>query len=357
MLRFLLIVLMIVGSGAGAYVYYYQQQTPLLVKISPVTRGGIESQVRISGKTVNDQVVKLAALLDGEINRFNVNVGDHVEKGQLLITFDNTINVHRIKRASAKVRLEVYAVKSAESQLKRLQKLSQSGADSREKLDQAETELHMAQARLAMARESLTIEKLRQDKTKLYAPYSGVVTEKLTGVGQWTKAGTRLLKLASDQGLEVEAQVDAGDFLNIKTGNSVLISADSHPNQAWTGTIRRVSPAVSDNDQLNTFPVRITLGESAPKLLLNQQVDIKLTIAKKEDILKLPLSVLLEEDGRYKVMTVEGDRVRYVDIKTGVESYTHVEVSAGIDADTVIVVPDSRQLKEGEIVSVNHQAR
>lgn len=357
MFRFLLLSLFMIAIGITGYFYYQLQQLPTLVKTFHASNGKISSHVRISGKVVNDRVVKLAALVSGEIKALAVNVGDHVKKKQLLVSFDNTVNLHQIKRAKAELELQTHSLYAAQSQLKRLLKLSHSGAIAREKLDQAQTDKHIAQARLNIAKENLLIEELRLNKTKLYAPYAGVITEKLTGTGQWTEAGTLLLVLASDDSHEVEAQVDAGDYLNINIGKKVSLSADSYPDKKWQGTIRRLSPAVSKSDSGNTFPIRISLGNDAPRLLLNQQVDIKLTIASKDKALNIPLSALIEKDDFYQVMTVDNGKVKRVTVKTGIESYTHVEIIEGLDESSLIIQSNDDKLTDGEAVSVDNQTK
>ena len=355
MLRFLFTSLLLIATGSAGYYYYQLQQAPITVTTFHAQQEKISSYVRISGSVVNDRVVKLAALVSGEIQTLAVNVGDHVKKGQRLVSFDNTVNLHQIKRAKSEVELQTQSLYAAQSRLKRLFKLSHSGAIAREKLDQAQTDKHIAQARLDIAKENLIIEQLRLKKTKLYAPYAGVITEKLTGTGQWTEAGTLLLVLASDNDREIEAQVDAGDFLNIKIGKKVSISADSHPDKTWTGTIRRLSPAVSKSSSGNTFPIRISLDKNAPQLLLNQQVNVKLTIASKDKALTVPLAALIEKNNAYQLMTVADGKIKKVDVTTGIESYTHIEIIKGIDETTLLVEANDKNLKNGETVSVNNK--
>ncbi len=362
-----LFILFLLGCGALAYHYYEEQHKPVDVKTIHVRNGPISSYVRVTGKVVNDRMVKLSALINGEIKKLAVNVGDHVKAGQLLVSFDNTNNIHLIQRAKAEANAQHYALKAAQQTLKRLQKLTHSGAITREKLDQAQTEVNLAQARLQVAREDLFIEKNRLKHTRLLAPYSGVITEKFAGTGQWTESGTPLLVLASDQGREIEAQIDAGDFSSIKVGKSLDVSADAYPGLHWRETIRRISPAVSSDKEnsSNTFPVRISLGKKAPTLLLNQQVDIKLSIASKKKAITVPLSALIENNDKYQLMLLEDGKVRRVTIESGIESYTHVEIIKVLDKSITlnqhsrIILPDTpviQALKDGRAaISHNEQ--
>lgn len=344
--------------GAVAAYFYYQDSTAATeVKTAHLQRGDIESFVRISGKVVNDRVVTLAALVNGEIRSVQVTLGDSVKKSQLLLSFDDTESRHLIKRAQAEKTLRAQALELARHQLKRLQKLKHSGAITREQLEQAENEVKLARSRLAIATESLAIEQFRSRNTRLYAPYSGVITEKKVDAGQWTESGTPLLVLASDQGQEIEAQVDAGDFSAVQVGMQVTVSADAYPDQHWQETIRRIAPAVSSENSktTNTFPVRITLGHSAPLLLLNQQVDIKLRTAARKNTLLMPLSALLEtDDGKQNVLTIKQGRIKKVAITTGIENYTHVEIIEGLAPDAEVVLPEGRTFNDNERVITNH---
>lgn len=343
----------------GTHYSYNERHMPRNVEIISVSKGPIESNIHVTGTIVNDRIVTLAALIDGEINTIEVNVGDLVKAGQLLISFDNALSIHSVNRAKADLALQQSSLNAAERKLNRVKKLIHNLSVSTEELDTAKSSFEIEHARLNVLKENLSIEMLRHDNTRLYAPYSGVITEKFTGEGQWVESGTLLLKLASDKGREIEAQIDANDLSAIKLGDFAEVSTDSYSGLSWKERIIRISPSIS-SETSNTFPIRFTLSDDAPHLLLNQQVDIKVTISKKDNVFSVPFSALIDTDGKYQVILLVGDRAKYIPVSTGIESYTNIEIASGIDEslydsnNTIkIIMPDNRDaIKDGELVNV-----
>ncbi len=355
-MKIIIWLLILFGAAGAGYAYINNENSPVKVKIIHPERGDIASLLRVTGRVVNDRVVTLAALSDGEIKSLSINVGDHVKHRQLLVTFDDAEQQHYILRAKAEVELEAASLSLAQQSLSRLNKLKHSGAIAAQELDKAKGESRLARAKLTMAKENLAIAKLRLRNTKVYAPYDGIVISKKVDNGQWVESGTPLLVLASDKGREIEAYIDASDLALIKKDKQVKVSSDSYPDKEWVETIRRIDPAVEDSKEalLNSFPVRITLGKKAPYLLLNQQVDINLVMASKANILKIPLLAMTEDAESKQVLILRNGKVKTLTLKTGIESYTEVEVlttDIEMDEHTQIILTEGKALHDGDLVS------
>ncbi len=354
-MRKLLFLLFLLSIAVGVGYITIQQEKPIRVTVISPERGNIQSIVRVTGKVVNDKTVKMTALVDGQITEMSARKGDSVEAGQVLIVLDQREANARLEKARAELAREKQTVAEALKSLTRLRKLIQSGGVSPQSVDDAESLYLTAQARLQVAQATLSIEQIHREKINVTAPFAGIITEKTTEVGQWVEAGTELFTLVAHQGREIEVNVDAGDSGVVRIGQKVSLSSDAWPDIQWQESIARVSPAIaqSSNEALNTFAVRITLGEDAPPLLLGQQVDAKIHTDERNDVLTLPFDVIIESETGPSVAVVENQRVIYKNIKTGLEDFSRIEVVEGLSEQDRVIKPQGVELIEGKQVSVS----
>ncbi len=337
----------------GAY-FYLKQPDIKQVRLIDVQRGDIHSVIRVTGKVINDRTVKMTALTNGQITKMPVRLGDSVQAGQVLTVFDTREADARLGKAEAEYSREKQAVNEYTRTLKRLKKVQSSGGATKQSVEDAQAQLRGSQSRLKVARASLEIEKIHREKIEVTAPFAGVITHKTTEVGQWLEAGTALFTLVAHEGREIEANIDAGDSSTVSVGQAVTLSLDAWPDRQWIEHIRRIAPAISENQDkaLNTFAVRISLGVEAPNLLLGQQLDADIQTETRQDVLTLPFEALIESAQGRQLAIVQNDKVKRVSVKTGLEDFTHVEILEGITESSQIILPEGIEFTEGEAVKI-----
>lgn len=331
-----------------------ESESTLGVTVISPERGAIESVIRVTGKVINDRTVTLTALVDGQIRLISVKKGDKVEAGQILAKLDVREAEALLSKAKAELEREGQVVDEGQRKLRRMQEVSRSGGVSDQSLEDTKAKWLAAKARLKVAKADFRIAKIQRDKTKVTAPFAGIITEKTAEVGQWLEAGIQLFTLVAHKGREIEVNVDAGDSAAIHLGQSVTISSDAFPGNEWQETIHWISPAITENDKeaINTFSVRMTLGRGAPELLLNQQVDARILTASRKNTLKLPFEALIENGDDAEVAVLEGDKVKLVAVETGIEDFSHVEVLRGVTQNTRVIFPEGKKLTDGQKVHI-----
>lgn len=332
----------------------FKSESSLPVNVISPQLGTIESVIRVTGKVINDRTVTLTSLVDGQIQHITVQKGDRIKAGQVLARLDDREAEALLNKANAEVEREVQRVKETLRKFRRMQKMSGSGGVSDQRVEDTKAEWLAAKARKKVVRAEYRIAKIHRDKTSVTAPFAGIITEKTVEVGQWLEAGIQLFTLVAHEGREIEVNVDAGDSAAIHLGQEVVMTTDAFPDKQWQETIHWISPAISKSEKeaINTFAVRMTLNDSAPDLLLNQQVDARILTARRNNKLKLPFESLIENQGNVQVAVLEGDKVTLVLIKTGIEDFTHVEILEGIDKNTRIILPEGKNLTDGQKVHI-----
>jgi membrane fusion protein (multidrug efflux system) len=284
-----------------------------------------------------------------------VQKGQKVKAGQVLAYLDKREADALLEKARAQAAREREAVDEAARKLRRLREMGRTGGASTQAVEDAETDWRAARARLRVAEAELSVAKIHREKIEITAPFAGVITKKTAEVGQWLEAGTPLFTLVANAGREIEANVDAGDSGIVAVGQTVTVTCDAFPGRAWRETVHWIAPAITadEEDAINTFAVRMTLGPDAPPLLLGQQVDVRIRTARKENVLKLPYGALLDKDDRQQVAVVRDGRVKLVDVSTGIDDFSHIEIVTGLNGNEDVILPQGRKtLENGMAVQI-----
>ncbi|MEW8050937.1 MAG: efflux RND transporter periplasmic adaptor subunit [Candidatus Thiodiazotropha sp.] len=344
---------LLIGSILLSALYLVLLERPQAVETIPVERGDLELVIRVTGEVINDRQVALTALVDGQVNRIDTALGARVRAGQVLAAMDNRAAAASRQRAMAYLQQQDVRRREERMRYQRLKKLAAKGAVSTEKLEAAKLDWEAASAAWEVAKADLSLADVAQEWQQVRAPFDAVVIGKSTEVGQWVEAGTQLFTLVALERWEIEAHVDAVDSGRVKTGQSAVVRCDAFPGLAWRSTISWIGPSVEreKDKRLNTFRVRLDLGEDPPPLLLGQQVDLEIAVDRRQGVLRVPFAALQEREERIEVALIEAGRVQYQSIETGLEGDTHVEVTEGLEEGMRIVRLDGESLDPGLRVS------
>jgi RND family efflux transporter MFP subunit len=352
--RNFLIALIVFGSIVLVWAGYWEK--PIEVETVKVERGDLDVVIRVTGEVINDRSVELTALVDGQVVGIEAGVGDRVKAGQVLAHMDNRAAAAKHQRAQAFLQQHAVLRKEAELSYQRLKKLAVKSAVTQQQLQQAELNWEAATAAWQVAKAELRLTQVAQEWQQVTAPFDAVVVKKSTEVGQWVEAGTKLFTLVALDQREIEAHVDAVDSGQIRVGQPVEIRCDAFPGQSWLSRITWIGPNVEQekDHHLNTFRVRMGLGASPPPLLLGQQLDLEIRVARREKVLILPFSALKELGENYEVGLIESGILKYRPVEVGLQSDTQVELLTGVDEGSAVVRLESARLDPGIAIRKRH---
>ncbi len=356
MMKYLFLILLVAGSSYTGYWYLQSSEVTRVSVINP-ERGEIKNVINLTGQVINDRTVTLSALVNGQITEMKISKGQVVKADQILARFDRREADAELERLQAEQELAEEKMKLARNTLDRLQDMGSNSSVSQQQLDDARTEWRISQAQLKVSKAAYRIAAIQREKYDVSAPFDGVITEKTTEVGQWLEAGTPLFTLVAEQGREIEVSIDSSDRGQIKLDQLANLTADAWPDQSWSERIQWLAPAVSQKDKvaLNTFNARFSLGPEAPPLILGQQVDVELILEQREDVLRLPYSVVIEKDDS-KQMAVINDQsqIELIEVEMGIEDVLYFEVlNEGINVNTRIAQPLEQNFTSGQTVLVD----
>jgi RND family efflux transporter MFP subunit len=213
----------------------------------------------------------------------------------------------------------------------------------------SEAELQGSKLAYASAKYQLTSSKRDLENARVKAPISGVVTEKLVNEGEVLSRNAAVAHIVDAQHLKIQVQVGERDVLKVKEGMSVTIESDLYPGVTFHGRVAAVSPK---GDSSLTFPVEIAFT-SDPRAPLYDGMSAKVSVDLGErSIMAVPRISLVNSYLKPQVFVVRQGRVTLVDIVSGSEYGTDLEVLGGLAPEDLVVTSGQNNLTEGQRVEV-----
>jgi len=238
-----------------------------------------------------DRRAVLAAEVPGTVESLEVEEGQRVAAGKLLATVD----IRALEQAVAEARA---VFERASDEHRRAEALFEKRSVTRSDLVAAQSERDVAKARLASA-------ELNLDKSRLEAPWGGMVSATRVEVGDYVVPGQAMVELVDVDPLKVRAPVPAADVPFVQVGEPVTIRVSSFPGEELTGTVVRLAAELDEAARTLGLEAEIANpeGRLRPGMLARVQIPRR-TI---EGALLVPIQALIDLEDRQVVYVVEGD--------------------------------------------------
>ncbi len=284
--------------------------------------------------------INVAFKTPGQIEQINVREGDYVKEGQLLAVLDDSdyeLGVEALQIQYDQVSDEV-------ARLRELYMKKSVSANDYEK----------AEAGLRQLAVQLQVNKNKLAYTRLYSPVSGYVKSVNFSQSEMVDAGTPIINMLDVSGLEVQADIPASEYLDMKSFTSYSVrSADG---QMAGASLVGVVPK-ADGNQLYHITLLVDAGGSLMRNAFLPGTNVEVVITKNAKTgagnVSMPLSAICYDGRQAYVWEVDRDSA-LVKVNVSVSSssdVTHILVS-GIAPGVEIVVAGAASLKEGEKVKV-----
>ncbi len=281
------------------------------------------------------------------IAEVHAQVGDVVQKGQLLVTFAAESVQADVALARAALAEAQANAAEALANADRARAVKDSGALSAQQVSQYLTAEASAKARVESAKAQLDAQLLRLKNTQVFAPDSGTVSVRMATVGAVVGAGTELLRLIRQGRLEWRGEVTAAELGRVSSGTSVLVTAPS--GAQVRGRVRMVAPTV-DAQTRNALVYVDIPGAKGFKPGMYARGEFSLG---QSGALTVPQSAVVVRDGFSYVYRVGADkRVAQLKVATGRIAGDQVEIVSGVKPSDQLVASGGSFLSDGDTVRV-----
>jgi RND family efflux transporter MFP subunit len=303
----------------------------------------------------------VASQIMGNIVQISAHEGDRVQAGQVLATIDDTEPRAAVAQATAglaaaknEVALADSDLSLAASTLARYQQLFDKKSVSPQEFDEIKTRYASASARSDLARAeqdrasaALTQAETSLSYTRVRAPFSGLITQKLADVGTLATPGTPLFTIEDTRHYRLEANVDETDIALARLGEQVPVLVDSLGPAALYGKVVQIVPAADPSSR--SFVVKIELPSDA-RLRAGLFGRAHFPRGSRQALL-IPRAATVQRGQLQGVYVVGQDGIaslRYITVGAPVND--QVEVLAGLQSgEKLIAAPEGREFGGKEI--------
>lgn len=284
------------------------------------------------------------------LTEVRVNVGDRVQKGQVLARISNDSVDAALSESRASVAEAEAMLAEARANGDRARQFQATGFLSAQSINQYLTAEKTALARLNAARARMQAEQLRLAQTAVRAPDDGVISARTATVGSMTQPGQELFRLIRGSRLEWRAEVSAADLGKLKPGVAATLTA---PNGARVqGRVRMVAPTVDPQTLNGLVYVDLPVAETGNALRAGTFARGEFELGRTRT-LSLPQSAVLIRDGFSYVFRLDDqDTVAQTKVAVGQRMGDRIEIVSGIAADARVVASGAGFLADGDRVRV-----
>ncbi len=303
------VTILLLLTAIGGYVFY-RRSPDITYRTAKIERGSLVSTVAATGNLSAVITVQVGTQVSGTIQKLYVDYNSRVKKGQAIAEIDPALFNASVEQAEGNFRVAEanlqkarVALKDGERTYQRNRKLLADGIISQGDFDTADTAFQTTQAvvkaeegALAQARGALLQSKTNLRYSTIRSPVDGVVISRAIDVGQTVAASFQtptLFTIAQDlTKMQIEVSVDEADISRIKLGQLANFTVDSYPEQTFRGKVVQIRTAPVINQNVVTYAVVVTVDNSDLKLMPGMTANVSVEVAKRDDVLKLPLAAL-----------------------------------------------------------------
>lgn len=338
-------------AALAGYAYFAHRESAPIVP-SPATAApasapsavGVETAL-VAAETMADDVTAVGTLhssesvilrpeIAGRLSAIRFREGSAVSRGDVMVELDAAVQRAELEQARAN-----YAL--AESNHQRASDLFERRFISQSARDEAAS-------RLAVARASVELAQARLDRTRIRAPFDGIVGIRDVSVGDYVKEGADLVNLEAISALKVDFRLPEAYVDRLQRGQALDVGSDALPGRSFKATVDAIDPLVDAQGRAVLLRARLDNADHA--LRPGMFVRVRLILAERQGVAVVPEEAVVPTGKGQFVFVVEDGKARRVPVTLGVRRGTKVEVIEGVAPGDRIVTAGQLKLRDGAAV-------
>jgi RND family efflux transporter MFP subunit len=362
---------------------------PVSIQVTPVERISIQRRVDLSGTLASLDQVRVSSEVAGVVRDMNVELGQEVRAGQVIIQLDTQELEFALARAESALRQteaqlgidsaradvvppddQIASVRTAtanrddaRAQLARAQELVTKGLLPKAELDTTETRLKVTEAALQAALENVRalkaslqdrraaheFAKKKVEDAAIRAPVSGAIAERLVQRGEFIRENTQVVTIVQLNPLTLQTGVQEKFAGVIRPTMMVEFRVEPYPDEGFTGRIVNISPSI--NQESRTFPVEILVDNAARKLKPGFFAKGTILTHIDANVLAVPEETVSTLAGVSSVYVVENGMARQQNVTLGAKDGKYFEILSGLQGNEVLAASNLTQIVSGTPVT------
>jgi len=342
---------------------------PPMVDVIAVQNAPSTLSLTLPGETAAWYESTIYARVDGYVAKWNADIGDHVQKGQILATIDTpeldaelAASRAKLKATEALVVAHVADMDLAKTTYDRWRD-SPKGVVSEQEREEKKSGYDSATAQLKEAQAQVVLDKanvehyttLTQFK-HVAAPYEGTITERRIDIGNLVTAGsttntTLLYRMVQDDPIRIFVDVPQSAAGDIKTDTSASVSTSNLPDHVFDGKVARTADAI--NPQTRTMRVEVDIPNPNHTLASGMYVNVTFQVPT-GGLVQIPAAALVfRSDGPQVAVVDKEQRIVFHKVTIVRDNGNTVEIGSGVTSGDEIALNIGSQVAEGETVEAH----
>lgn len=310
----------------------------LPVSVYVVEPGGLTDKINATGTVLANEEVILSAEVAGRITSINFTEGSNVSKGAVLITINDAELMAQLEKVT-------YNRKLAEEREQRSRSLLLKEAISQEEYDRVLTELNTVKAESSLISAQL-------EKTRVIAPFSGIIGLRQVSEGAFVTPGQRIATLTQIQPVKLEFSVPERFAQSVTKGNKINFTLEG-TNTSYEANIYAVEPSIDPSTR--SVAVRALYPNKNKELRPGSFTRIEFELNHMEDALQVPAQAIIPELGGYKVFVLRNGKAEQVKIGVGIRTQQMVQATEGLNKGDTVITSGILQLRGGMPVVISNE--
>jgi len=308
------------------------------VEVVNVETAMVAEEVNTVGTLLPAESVIVRSEIAGRVVTLHFSEGQLIDKDKPLITLDSNEYKAQLESSAAEVKL-------SELNFERQKDLLSKNASSRQNFDEA-------QAKLSESRASQNLNQIRLEKTRIRAPFKGMLGLRNISEGAYIRAGDDLVSLMDVSSMKLDFRVPERFISQVKIGQAVKISVDAYFDKDFTAKVIALDSGV--DEKTRTILLRARATNEKNLLYPGMFVRVNLSLEERRGALLIPEQAIVPQGQDSFVFKVVSDKVAMVKVKLGQRQTGTVEVVDGLHEDDKVVVAGQMKLRDGApVMAIN----
>ena len=342
-------------------VLVHAADAPVLVSaVTTEKSDGVDRTLQLTGTVTARHQAQLSPRIAGLVAQLNVDAGSRVAKGDVLLELDPKLAQLSLAVLQAELAQGKLEQVDADRLVQDILELTKIGAFPKSEAETRQSGSRVAASRVLQIEARVEQQRELIDRHKVLAPFSGVISQRFTEVGEWVATGTPVLELVGTDEVWFDLQVPQEELARLAGAKKATITLDAWTRKPLTAHIDIQVPI--KNPVSRTFLVRLKIDDdkqlAAPGMSGTAEIAYQLVDG---DSVRIPRDAVVRyPDGTARVWVVEEKdgalRAMPRTVTTAGALGKWTEVIAGLTGGEQVVLRGNEGLKEGQAVRLNAES-
>lgn len=309
-----------------------QESHPANVKVMKATPENFSGEQEFSGTVEESSGSTLSFPVVGTVRQIRVEAGQRVTKGQLIAVLDEESLKNAYDAAAA-------MLEQAEDACQRMKQLHDAGSLPEIQWVEVQSKLRQAQSAEAIAKKNLV-------DGKLYAPFSGVISEKSVEVGHNVMPGQPVVRLVTINLVKICVSIPENEISKINAGQLVNVSVSALNGKRFSGKI--VEKGIMAHPLSRSYDVKALIDNSSEELMPGMICTMNIDNGETNSAIILPTSVIQTNEQDHTFVWVnDNGKARKRMVVTGAITRNGVVIQSGISTGDEVIVEGQQKVSDG----------